>query len=357
MDYRDLFKVIKNYSKKTNIILSDKCTGEKKHPSGNTISHHEPHLNAFILKTNSPITIFLNNYTQESIEQGYINHSSSAYDFFPTDYYDFNTPHTHESIEFFYVLSGYIDIQVNNEFRRYFKGMAGILNQNVMHLEHYSVDSITIYITLTNDYIRNLYEGLSAKSKKPLQKFLLKNLTKNNIIEYIDFIPINGGIYPELENCIIYLVHEMLLKKEGYQTISKGMVQRIFYYLQLGSMFYCSETSLNLVYSNQIYKSIVDYVQERRYYITRKELAAALNYNEDYLNWIFQKETHQNLGSYIRNVYLEEANRLLLTTNLSISQIIEKLHLANRTSFYSQFQKKYGTTPAQYRANNHPSRF
>lgn len=350
MDYHNIFQQIQHAAVKTNIISTDnKMHKQKSHPTGNAITHHEPYKDSFILKTNSPITIFLISYAQRETEQGYINHSSAAYDRFPTGYYDFNTPHIHESIEFFYVLSGYIDFQINHEFRRFSQGMAGIINQNVKHLEHYSADSVTIYITLTNDYIRNLYEGHPVTSKKPLQKFLLKNQNKSESIEYIDFIPINDSECPELQDSILYLIDEMLQKKEGYQFICKGIVQRIFYYLQLGSLFSCSETSLELLYSNKICKAIVEYVQKRRYYITREELAAALNYNKDYLNSVFQSETNQNLGTYIRNVYLEEASRLLLSTDLSINGIIERLHLSNRTSFYNQFYKKYGTTPAQYR--------
>lgn len=354
MDYYEIFQKIKKSAVKKNIISADNDTHrEKVHPVGNTITHLDPHEDSFILKTNSPITVFLISYAQKEIEQGYINLSSVAYDCFPTGYYDFNTPHTHENIEFFYVLSGYIDFQINQEFHRFSQGMAGIINQNVKHLEHYSVDSITIYITLTNDYIRNLYEDYTVHSKKPLQKFLVKNQNKNNSIEYLDFVPIKDSDCSALRDSILYLVEEMIKKKEGYQFICKGIIQRIFYYLQLGSLFTCSETSLELLYTNNICKEIIDYVQKRRYYITRKELSEVLNYNEDYLNYLFQNETNENLGTYIRNVYLEEAGRLLLSTDLSIHQIIERLHLSNRTSFYNQFQKRYGTTPARYRASRH----
>lgn len=353
MNYHDLFDMIKETAQKTNTASSGQNSmNQRNQLSGSSITYHEPYNGSYILKTNSPITIFMISYTNSEVKQGYINTTASAYDFLYADTYDFNTPHVHENIEFFYVLSGHIDVHVNDGLYRYSEGMAGIINQNVMHLEHYSVDSITVYITLTNDYIRSLCDGFSKKQKRTLQTFLMKNLTKNNILDYLDFVPIKGGVYPELQETLIQLIQEMLLKKEGFQLISKGLVQRIFSYLQLGSMFYCSETTLDLIYSNKIYKAIVAYIQERRYYITRNELAVALNYNEDYLNWIFQNETGQNLGTYIRNVYLEEASHLLLTTDLSISKIIEKLHLSNRTSFYNQFHKKYGTTPAQYREHN-----
>lgn len=349
MNASSLFKLVKNHAQSSHIVPLNVETSEKKHPTGNSITHLEKSFDSFILKTSSPITLFLINYTAARIEQGYVNNYSTAYDSFPTDYYDFNTPHTHDCIEFFYVLSGYIDVQVNNELRRFSAGTACIINQNVKLLEHYTVDSVTIYISLTNDYVKRLYDNNQKNTNNPIQKFLIKNQSKNNVIEYIDFLPIKEGVYGELWRAIYFLANEMILKKEGFQTISKGIIQRIFYYLQLGSHFYCTETTLDMEYSNHIYKEIVKYIQDRRYYMTRKEIATALNYNEDYLNWIFQKEAHQNMGAYIRNVYLEEACRLLATTDMSISHIIERLRLSNRTSFYNQFQKKYGTTPAKFR--------
>lgn len=352
MNCQTIFHLIKENSQKIHIASSDTPNETIQHPAGYDIAHHEGPSSSLILKTSSPITIFITNYSQTTIEQGFINNTSTAYASYPTNHYNYNTPHSHDCIEFFYVLSGHFDVHIQNEWRRYSEGMAGIINQNVTHLEHYSADTTAIYLNLMTDYIKNLYDGMHKKTDKPLLNFLLKNQSNNHAIDYIDFIPLCAGTYPELLNSINLLINEMLFKKEGFQTIAKGIIQRIFYYMQLGSMFYCSETSLKLVYSNQTCKKIIDYVQERRYYITRKELANALNYSEDYLNWIFQKETHQNLGAYIRSVYLEEANRLLSSTDMSISQIIERLRLSNRTSFYKQYQKRYGTTPAQYREKN-----
>ena len=56
-----------------------------------------------------------------------------------------------------------------------------------------------------------------------------------------------------------------------------------------------------------------------------------------------------NMTEYIQSFYLEDARRLLLETDLSISEIINRLGFSNRSHFYRIFSKKYDITPKDYR--------
>ena len=49
---------------------------------------------------------------------------------------------------------------------------------------------------------------------------------------------------------------------------------------------------------------------------------------------------------------IDYAKRLLLTTNLSVAQIAEKLGYGSNYGFMKQFAKNVGMTPTEYRRAN-----
>ncbi|MFW2551437.1 helix-turn-helix domain-containing protein [Klebsiella pneumoniae] len=48
---------------------------------------------------------------------------------------------------------------------------------------------------------------------------------------------------------------------------------------------------------------------------------------------------------------MKKAEKLLTTTDISISEIMKELGFTNSTHFYKLFKEKYGTTPKKYRDN------
>lgn len=46
---------------------------------------------------------------------------------------------------------------------------------------------------------------------------------------------------------------------------------------------------------------------------------------------------------------MEKAGELLLDSDLTVAEIMERIGFSNRTQFYRLFQKNYGMTPREYR--------
>ena len=106
---------------------------------------------------------------------------------------------------------------------------------------------------------------------------------------------------------------------------------------------------LDAVPSNNLFEETLRYINEKKKKVTRQKLADVLHYNGNYINQVFLKHTNQTISEYSKNVCLREGANLLLNSGISISEIIKQLGYENRTSFYSQFKKRYGVTPLQYR--------
>lgn len=63
----------------------------------------------------------------------------------------------------------------------------------------------------------------------------------------------------------------------------------------------------------------------------------------------FKKYTPYTPNEFVKNHRYAYAARLLLTTNLTIQEIIYRVGLTNKTVFYTDFKKIYGMTPKEYR--------
>jgi len=59
-----------------------------------------------------------------------------------------------------------------------------------------------------------------------------------------------------------------------------------------------------------------------------------------------------SLRDFIKDYRLSYAARLLLTTNLTVKEIIHKIGFSNKSYFYNEFFRKYNTSPKQYQEAN-----
>jgi AraC-like DNA-binding protein len=83
--------------------------------------------------------------------------------------------------------------------------------------------------------------------------------------------------------------------------------------------------------------------------LTVKQLANMVNQHPDYLSRLFLKLTGERPLSYIHTKRIERAQYLMMTTQLSLSQIAEATGFDNLPHFSKVFKKKTSLTPGQYR--------
>ncbi len=71
-----------------------------------------------------------------------------------------------------------------------------------------------------------------------------------------------------------------------------------------------------------------------------------------YLSSLFIQETGFGINRYIKNIRMEKAKELLITTNMKISDICPSVGYSNISYFCKSFQEDFGTTPDKYRQNH-----
>lgn len=96
---------------------------------------------------------------------------------------------------------------------------------------------------------------------------------------------------------------------------------------------------------------IEDYIDENMATASLGELASALGYSAVYTGKLLKKLTGQTFKAFLVEKRLRTAEQLLLETELSVREIIEKVGYKNESFFRNVFKEKYGKNPLEFRRN------
>ncbi|MBR07918.1 MAG: hypothetical protein CMP48_09535 [Rickettsiales bacterium] len=99
------------------------------------------------------------------------------------------------------------------------------------------------------------------------------------------------------------------------------------------------------LYNNFIHL-LENYILEKK---TVKDYAKMLNITPNYLNMITKSEAGKTAGEVIRGRTILEAQRMLIFTTSSISEIAYKLNFDDNSYFWKLFKKTTGLSPKEYR--------
>lgn len=96
--------------------------------------------------------------------------------------------------------------------------------------------------------------------------------------------------------------------------------------------------------------AITRYLQEHlREEISLNRLADEFHLNPQYISQLFKHEIGVNFLTYLTNIRMEKAKKLLLATALPITEIAEQTGYGDYRVFTKVFKKAEAVTPSQYR--------
>lgn len=82
-----------------------------------------------------------------------------------------------------------------------------------------------------------------------------------------------------------------------------------------------------------------------------ERIADSLYISKSHLSSLFKEFTGESFSTYLRNVRLEHACKLLRESNMTVEQIANACGMRDMPSFYKNFQNYTGKTPSQYKEN------
>lgn len=83
-----------------------------------------------------------------------------------------------------------------------------------------------------------------------------------------------------------------------------------------------------------------------------QEIAAAVYLSPSYLSYLFTKLREQNLWTYVTDIRMEEAKRLLMHSDKKRYEIADEVGYESPEHFSRVFKRKFGISPAEFRASS-----
>ena len=83
------------------------------------------------------------------------------------------------------------------------------------------------------------------------------------------------------------------------------------------------------------------------------DLARAVNVSPSYLRRLFRSQFGESPSQYDRNVRLDQARELILTTFLSVKEVMVAVGWRDPSHFSREFKRRHGVGPRDLRVHAH----
>jgi len=110
------------------------------------------------------------------------------------------------------------------------------------------------------------------------------------------------------------------------------------------------EINLEEANYNQLISDAMKYIDENMHdSITMKQVALHLHLNASYFSVLFKEETGVTFSEYLTRTRLQKAKELLLTTDMPIWEVAEKVGYSTDKYFIKVFKENEGISPKSFR--------
>lgn len=258
--------------------------------------------------------------------------------------------HKHTYLELDYAYRGNCSYYINNDNTVYQlkEKELCIVNQNVIHgIQTEKDEDILIKCMIPFESI-NLDHYNDTQNSNILKGFLSHALNKN--LTNASYLVITLEDSPRIDQIIYSFLFEYVKRKQGWKQTIDNYISILFIELMRinqSSIRLVTDTAPEILNITKIINSI----QKNYQSISLKDIAKDLNYHENYLSRVIKQQAKQSFRDLLSQVRLKEAEKLLLDTGLSVTEIAAKVGYLKPNYFFKLFKDHYGVTPMEYRAS------
>lgn len=246
--------------------------------------------------------------------------------------------HWHEAIEILMVLKGSVNVSIESDTYKLIENEIEIVNLDEAHRIYSEEENLVLVMHIDINFFQKYYDDIK------------------NIYFYTDCSfegePQVGEKYDLLKKYLSIITCEVVQKSEDYDLYIKETLVELLYLL-INDFHY-------LIYENEELKDNVEQLQ--RYHRIAKYIYNNYN-NKISLQDIAEKEflsTHYlsneikyamgiNFKDFVNLTRVEESVKLLLDTDMNISEISEEVGFSHTRYYNKHFKRHYKMTPLQYR--------
>lgn len=199
-------------------------------------------------------------------------------------------------------------------------------------------------------------EYYSYKCHAGLSETIIPLRQNEKIFAFINFGQYRNPDHDTSEEAIVEYARKLGIDEnewlEEYRKVAKFNDEEIRAIVKLIQMFFDYATIKNIVLpqEKEVFDEIVSYLHEsldkdltiemlcERFYLSRRQLYK-----------LFKNNTGKTVMQYVQDARINEAKRLIISTDLSLLQIAEKVGVYDYNYFIKIFKAKVGVTPKQFR--------
>jgi AraC-like DNA-binding protein len=246
--------------------------------------------------------------------------------------------HYHDCVEILYIMKGTARQRVNDQYYNTNQNDIIILKPCDIHTtdcnknEDTKILVIKFLPQIINMDIANSFES----------KYIMNFLNKEQLMicHITDTLKNSQDIY----NLMHGIYREFTSKETGYEIFLKGYIYQLIAYLLRSGFISSSYQNLSMEKQLKILDPLLKYIENNyKEVINLKVAAKLLNLSYFYLSRYFKKVTGQNFKEYIDFIRVCEAEKLLLSQNITITQVAYDVGFSNVSAFCRVFKrvKKY----------------
>jgi AraC-like DNA-binding protein len=253
--------------------------------------------------------------------------------------------HWHYRIEILYAVEGSATILLDGQFMAFKKGDMVLISAREVHSIWGEPD--TKYVVINFDPEILLSAARSTFETRYILPFTMARESPQKIFT-------RGEIEPTpLPGMIMAALKENTEQNYGYELAVRTLISQIFLWvlrawhdrgLRIGTMSFLREKDLERL------KSILD-LMEQTYMqnLNALEMAARCKMSYSYFSRYFKSAIGMSFTSYLNFIRLAEAEKLLLSTDKTITDIAMTTGFSSASYFISQFRKQKSFSPHQFR--------
>ena len=289
------------------------------------------------------IAYFDNRSFFENDQQVYIQLSTEFPDFV-------GVTHKHEFVEIVYILSGSAIHTVGEKQYRVDCGDVTVINAGIPHKFTSVGDAGENFVTYDLMFSPEFFEASAigmGDFESLKNSYLFYSLFPSEASSQPD-MHVSGGRFSDYGEIFSRIYQEYQRKEKGYIQLIRAyiisLIIKFFRDVERSDSIHLSSGKLKTVYS------AIAYMQEN--YNTKllvDDIASRAFLAPDYFRKIFKKVTGQSVSAYMQRLRVDEACRLLSTTDIPIKDICFAVGYNDVTTFYQSFKKITGKTPNKYR--------
>lgn len=211
---------------------------------------------------------------------------------------------------------------------------------------------------LKDFYAGKLFDYLQAFNRNMLAETL--NELKSKLYDTADSIPeirlFLTDMFLQIKEQANHLYNSANIAFPNNSEIIKSIEDCLYLYeifLYLTELFELVISSIGSTSRESVLDDILHYINHNfASNITLENIAPLFGYNSSYLGKLFSKKMGENFNSYVDHVRIEHSKELLLSSDMKVYAVAEKVGYRNVDYFHVKFKKYVGKSPAEFRKEN-----